>query len=62
MSRDQGSFLSITCQGSILTLRHWSCGVIRNQRSKICRSDRSTTAGGTFRKVTKFECSDLERS
>ena len=22
MSRDQGSFLPITCQGSILTLRH----------------------------------------
>ena len=43
MSRDQGSLLPITCQGSILTLRH--VGVIRNQRSKIHRSNITTTAG-----------------
>ena len=33
-----------------------SCGVIRNQRSKIRRSYTSLSAGGRFRKISKFEC------
>ena len=33
-----------------------SCGVIRNQRSKIRRSNMSATAGCPFRKISKFEC------
>ena len=47
-SRDQSSFLPITGQGSILTLR--------NQRSKIRRSNIISTAGCPFRKISKFEC------
>ena len=33
-----------------------SCGVIRNQRSKIRRSNITSTAGCPFRKISKFEC------
>ena len=54
MSRDRCSFLPITCQGSISTLRH--VGVIRNQRSKIRRSNITSTAGCPFKKISKFEC------
>ena len=33
-----------------------SCGVIRNQRSKILRFYIISTIGGPFRKISKFEC------
>ena len=33
-----------------------SCGVLRNQRSKIRRSNIKLSAGGHFRKISKFEC------
>ena len=33
-----------------------SCGVIRNQRSKIRRFNIVSTTGGPFRKISKFEC------
>ena len=33
-----------------------SCGVIRNQRSKIRRFNIISTSGGPFRKILKFEC------
>ena len=49
MSRDitwPKQFLPVTCQGSFLTLRH----VIRNQRSKIRRSNIISTAGTLLEK------------
>ena len=33
-----------------------SCGVIRNQRSKIRRSNITSTAGCPFWKISKFDC------
>ena len=50
MSRDRCSFLP----GK--HLNPTSCGVIRNQRSKIRRSNISSTAGRPFWKISKFEC------
>ena len=54
MSRDRCSFFAYNLSG-----KHFSptsCGVIRNQRSKIRRSNITLTAGCPFRKISKFEC------
>ena len=54
MSRDRYSFFAYNLSG-----KHFnptSCGVIRNQRSKIRRSNITSTARCHFRKTSKFEC------
>ena len=60
ISRDQSSF------AQNLSGKHFNptlCGVIRNQHSKIHRSNITTTAWGLLRKILKFECRmDLARS
>ena len=47
-------FFAYNLSGKHFTLT--SCGVIRNQRSKIRRSNIISTARCPFRKISKFEC------
>ena len=62
ISRDRSSFLPITGQGSILTLRH--VGVIRNQCSKIRRSKITSTVGALFEKSrnSSVECGVIKHA
>ena len=54
MSRDRSSFFAYNWSGK--HFNPMSCGVIRNQRSKIRRSNISSTTGCLFRKISKFDC------
>ena len=51
--QDRSSFLPTTFQEAFNIT---SCGVIRNQRSKIRRLKMMSTSGSPFRKILKFEC------